>query len=235
MSFEIKKDFSKVMILATGDGWDLAPRESEKIIYALNDYILIEKYGIRPDFLFMMDVLDEKPQVISGIQNLADTIVRINKMRVPLIGPFKYEEIPFSQEFPIEDCVKEFGLPYFTNTICYMIAYALLQGAKEIELYGVNQAGSNEYVEEKGGVEYWIGVALGRGVKLTINGKNSMLMKFKGRYGRDMLYGYLQSYPEIIQTKEKFGGLVVKKLIHASVPFSRELVQRKVKYQLITF
>lgn len=228
MSFQIKKDNSKVMILATGSGWDLAPKESEKVIYALNDYVSIEKYRVKPDILFMLDILDEKPQVVSGVQDLADTIVRINKMRVPFVAPFKYEEIPLSQPFPIEECVKRFGLPYFTNTICYMIAFALLNGVKEVELYGVNQAGSHEYAEEKGGVEYWIGIAVGMGVKVTINGKDSQLLKYKGRYGREILYGYLQSYQEIMQTKQKFGDLSVRKLMHPSAPFGREVAQRKV-------
>jgi hypothetical protein len=219
--FEIKKDPTKVIICATGSGWELAPKESEKIIYALNDYVSIEKYGLRPDFLFIMDVLDEKPQIVSGINNLGEIIMRINKMRVPLIAPFKYDEIPFSQAFPLDECVKEFGLPYFTNTIAYMIAYALLQGAKEIELYGVNQAGSHEYVEEKGGVEYWLGVAVGKGVKVTINGKDSQLLKYKGRYGNGMLYGYLQSYEDIVSANKKFGGMTIRKLLTPQQPVSR--------------
>lgn len=224
--FEIKKDPTKVIICATGAGWELAPKESEKIIYALNDYVSTEKYGLIPDFLFIMDVLDEKPQIVSGVNDLGEVIRRINGMRVPLIGPFKYEEIPFSQAFPLDECVKEFGIPYFTNTIAYMIAHALLRGAKEIELYGVNQAGSHEYAEEKGGVEYWIGVAVGRGVKVTINGKDSQLLKYKGRYGKDILYGYIQSYEEIQEMNVKFGGVNIKKLLKPRQPYSR--VVRKV-------
>lgn len=226
MSFEIKKDPSKVCILATGSGWELAPKESEKMIYALNDYVTIEKYNVRPDILFIMDILDEKPGIVSGQNNLGDTINRINQMRVPLIAPFKYEEIPLSEAFPIEECVKQFGLPYFTNTIAYMIAYALLNGAKEIELYGVNQAGSHEYSEERGGVEYWLGIANGMGVKVTINGKDSQLLKYKGRYGNDILYGYLQTYEDVISNKIKFGEINIRKLLAPQQPKSR--VVRKV-------
>ncbi len=230
MTFEIKKDPTKICLLATGSGWDLGPTQSEKMIYALNDYVNIEKYGVKPDILFMMDILDEKPQVISGIQNLGETIQRINQMKIPFIAPFKYEEIPLSQEFPLKECVKEFGLPYFTNTIAYMIAYALLQGAKEIELFGINQAGSHEYLEEKGGVEYWIGVAIGSGVRVTIYGKDSQLLKYKGRYGRNgILYGYLQSYEEIIQTEERFGKPIIRKLLKPSTPYARSTVSRRIK------
>lgn len=213
MSFEIKKDPSKVILLATGAGWENAPIKSEKTIYALNDYIMVEKYGVMPDFLFIMDILDEKPQVVSNVTNLGEVIQRINKMRIPMIAPYKYEEIPMSQAFPIKEVVQKFGVPYFTNTICYMIAYALLQGAKEIELWGINQAGSHEYTEERGGVEFWIGIALGMGVKITINGKDSQLLLYKGRYGKGTMYGYLLSYDQVVSTEEKFGAPVIRKLL----------------------
>ena len=98
--FDIKKDPSKICILASGSGWELAPKESEKVIFALNDYIRIEKYRIKPDALFIMDVLDDKPQIVSGVDNLGDVIQRINNLRVPLIGPYKYEEIPLSEVKP---------------------------------------------------------------------------------------------------------------------------------------
>lgn len=221
--FEIKKDSKKIVICATGSGWELAPSESEKVIYALNDFVNIEKYRLRPDFLFIMDILDEKPGVVSGQTNLGETIQKINKMRVPLVGPFKYEEIPLSEAFPIEACVKEFGIPYFTNTICYMIAYALLQNPESIELYGVNQAGSHEYTEERGGVEYWLGIAIGRGIKVTINGKDSQLLRYKGRYGRELMYGYLQSFDEYISSKKKFGDVSIKRLMGPQQPMSRTI------------
>ncbi len=227
--FEIKKDPEKYIILATGEGWQLAPQESEKIIFALNDFVYQEKYGVNPDALFIMDILDEKPQVVSGLTNLGDMVQRINKMRIPFVGPYKYEEIPLSEAFPLKECVKEFGAPYFSNTIAYMIAYALLGGAKEIELYGVNQAGSHEYAEEKGGVEYWLGIAIGRGVKVTINGKNSQLLRYKGRYGNDILYGYLQSYKDILITESKFGQPIIKKLSKPTEPFDRTVEGRKIQ------
>lgn len=227
MSFEIKKDSKKVIICATGSGWELAPKSSEKTIYALNDYVNKEKYGLNFDYLFIMDILDEKPGIVSGQQNLGEVIANINKLKVPLIAPFRYEEIPLSQAFPLDKCVKEFGLPYFTNTIAYMIAYALLNGAEQIEIYGVNQAGSHEYAEERGGVEYWLGIANGRGVKVTINGKDSQLLRYKGRYGNDILYGYLQNYKDIEMLKEKFGEQTIKKLLKPQIPISKTIREIK--------
>ena len=227
MPFEIRKSKTKFAILGTGDGWNLFPPSSNKTIYALNDYIYQEKYGVQPDMLFIMDVLDEKPQIVSGINNLGNVIERINKMKVPLIAPFKYAEIPLSQPFPLEKCIKTFGFPYFTNTICYMIAYALLQGAEEISTYGINQASSSEYFYEKPGVEYWLGIALGKGVKITINGARSELINNRMglKANTNILYGYAQPYESFLQDKERFGEPIVKKLMDPSPPKSKVVKQ----------
>lgn len=210
--FEIKKDMTKWIIAGTGQGWQLIPRVTNKMLFCLNDFIHVNKYGIDPDLLCIMDILDSKPQIISGNDDLGQVIKRINQMNCPLIAPYKYEEIPKSEAFPLEEVVKKYGHPYFTNTICYMIAYALYEEAKEIDLYGVNQAGSHEYSEERGGVEYWLGVAVGLGVKVTVNGKNSQVLKFKGRYGKNILYGYMISYEEMKKSNKLFGVGVIKKL-----------------------
>lgn len=219
--FEIKKDPTKWMILGTGDGWQNAPRETEKVVMCLNDYIYMEKYGIQPDFLCIMDVLDEKPQIVSGINNLGEVIARINKMNVPLIAPYKYAEIPLSEAFPLEECQKQFGAPYFSNTIAYMVAFALLNGAKEIEIFGVNQASGGEYFYEKAGLEYWLGICVGRGVKLIIHGEKSELLSNKRRFGGNLLYGYSQTYEEVLSTASKFGIGVVKKLSAQVAPSSK--------------
>ena len=198
MAFEIKKDPKRVYIMGTGSGWELAPRESSAVIYCLNDFIRFEKYGVKMDKLFIMDVLDEKPQVVSGQDDLGWVIKRINDLHIPLISPYIYKEIPLSEEFPLEECKKKFGEPYFSNTIGYMIAYALLKNVEEIDIFGVNQASSGEYTMEKAGVEYWLGIAVGRGVKVTVHGDKSELLTNKNRWGQGLLYGYNLNYNQII-------------------------------------
>ena len=228
MAFKIKKDPSKISICGTGTGWELLPKVTEQTVYCLNDYVFAERYGIKPDVLFILDVLDEKPQIVAGQNNLGDIIDRINKLRVPLVAPFKYEEIPLSEAFPIQECVKTFGMPYFSNTISYMIAYALLKGAKEISLYGINQASSSEYFYERDGVTFWLGIAIGLGVKVTINGDKSELLINKKRFGGNLLYGYNMTFEEVIQNEKKFGEPIVKKLMTPPKPYSRTV--RRINY-----
>ena len=212
MSFEIRKDPKRVFICGTGSGWELVPKESSAMVYCLNDYIRAERYGVKMDRLFIMDILDEKPQIVAGMDNLGNVIKRINDLKVPLIAPCRYEEIPLSEEFPIEECAKRFGTPYFSNTIGYMIAYAIMQGAEEIETFGVNQASSSEYGMEKAATEYWLGIAVGCGIKVTIHGDKSELLTNKTRWGAGLLYGYNMPFEAIAREKERLGGLI-KKLI----------------------
>lgn len=226
MPFELEKNPHKIAILGTGDGWNLFPLQSDHTVYCLNDYVRYEKYQIKPDVLFIMDVLDEKPQIVSGQDNLGDIVKRINDMGVPLVAPFKYAEIPKSEAFPLHECVREFGMPYFSNTIAYMIAYALLKGAKEIDIYGVNQASSSEYFYEKAGVEFWLGIAIGRGVKVTINGMKSELLTNKQRFGGHILYGYNQTYQDIKQTEKKFGDQIIHHLSAPPQPYSRTISRK---------
>jgi len=221
-SFSIKKNPDKVMILGTGDGWQKAPQRSDAIIYCLNDYVKMETYGVKPDLLFIMDVLDEKPQIVSGKDNLGEIVARINAMKVPLIAPFRYEDIPLSQAFPLKECVELLGTPYFSNTIAYMIAFAIMARAKEIDIYGVNQASSSEYFHEKAGVEYWVGMAIGRGIEVRIHGNKSQLLKSKPQFGGELLYGYNQTFQEIMMLGQKFGEPIVKKLGVKPTPITKK-------------
>ena len=227
MSFELKKNKKKWILVGTGSGWELCPKESTSTIICLNDLLYQEKYGIKYDYLCIMDVLDEKPQVLAGSQNLAEAIERINASGKPFIAPFKYAEIPNSVPFPLERYYEKFGAPYFLNTIAYMVAFALLEGAEEIEIFGVNQASSSEFFFEKASVEYMLGIAVGMGVKVSINGERSELLTTKTRFGGSMLYGYNSTYDNIQRDKTKYGEAVIRKLLLPPKPVSRSV--RKVK------
>ena len=228
MSFQVKKNPDRWAICGTGSGWELLPKTTDEIVFCLNDYIFMEKYNVQPDLLCIMDVLDEKPQIVSGVNNLGDVINRINKLQIPIITPYKYEEIPLSKAFPLKKCVERFGLAYFSNTICYMIAYALMNGAKEISLYGINQASSSEYFHERDAVSYWLGIANGMNVKVTLNGDKSELLKGKDMFGGTLLYGYHESYEQIMRDEQRLGEQIIKRLISPPKKSSRTV--RKINF-----
>lgn len=82
---------------------------------------------------------------------------------IPIVMHKKTEEIPGSMRFPVDTISVLYG-EYFNCTADYMISLAIWMGYEEIGIYGINPI--NEYEYEKRGIEYWIGVARGRGIKV---------------------------------------------------------------------
>ena len=80
-----------------------------------------------------------------------------------------------SKRYPLKRIAKKFGCDYFSNTICYMIAYAIDKGYGRIRFYGCDMRETGEYALEKGGVEYWIGFARGLGIDIWIQEASSLL------------------------------------------------------------
>ncbi len=59
--------------------------------------------------------------------------------------------------FPFDELVNEYGR-YFTNTISWLIAFALSLRADELAIYGVDMAQTTEYQKQRASCEYFIGL-----------------------------------------------------------------------------
>lgn len=111
----------------------------------------------------------------------------LKKQTTPVYMQQRHEEIPASVEYPKQEILDEFG-GYFTNSVSYMIALAIHEGATEIGIYGVDMAindvgGHSEYAHQRPSCEYFIGLAVGRGIKVDIPRESDLL-----KVGR--LYAY---------------------------------------------
>ena len=99
-------------------------------------------------------------------------------------------DIPNSRRYPVEKAREMFG-DYFTNSVSYMIALAIMEGAEEIGIYGIDMATDSEFGYQKPSCEYFIGIARGRGIKVHIP-HESDLLKTRFQYGyetpRDLSY-----------------------------------------------
>lgn len=91
-------------------------------------------------------------------------------------------EITNSVRFPIEAAIQLGGRDYFTSSISYMIAAAIMDGFEEIGIYGINLAIGGEYFHQKANAEWWIGQAEGRGLRVYVPAASSLL-KQHARYG----------------------------------------------------
>ena len=82
--------------------------------------------------------------------------------------------------YPLDDVVKKFKSEYFTSSIAYMLALAIMKKPKEISLWGIDLEHGTEYAHQRPCILYWIGQAEARGIKVTTS---SMLAKTPFMYG----------------------------------------------------
>jgi len=101
----------------------------------------------------------------------------------------KWSKIPHIKEYPLDEIVEHFKLPvpYFTSGPEYIIAYAIYSGYDEISYLGLNMTVGKEYIDQKPGMEFWTGMALGRGIKVNLQHNVTSLLKTRDSH----LYGYL--------------------------------------------
>lgn len=99
----------------------------------------------------------------------------------PVMMQNAYPEVPNSVAFPLKDACDAFGM-YFTSTMSYEMALAILMDYKRIELYGIEMSADSEYIYQKASMEYMIGVARGRGIDVYMPPQCSLL--------RGALYAY---------------------------------------------
>jgi hypothetical protein len=91
------------------------------------------------------------------------------------------QKIPAGVLYPKDEIVERFGR-YFTNTISWMIALAIHEGAAEIGLWGVDMAQHTEYEKQRPSCEYFIGLAVGAGIEVHVP-DSSDLLKTRVLYG----------------------------------------------------
>lgn len=94
----------------------------------------------------------------------------------------KYEDVPMSERYPLEDALALTpGFSYFTSSVAYALALAILNGYKRIELYGVEMETGTEYAHQRPGVAFLAGVAIGRGIEF---------IHYSSGFWQVPLYGY---------------------------------------------
>jgi hypothetical protein len=97
-----------------------------------------------------------------------DYIQHLKDSKIPIYMVQKYDDIPMSIPYPLDEIRRKLKTDYFTNSISYMVAMAIVDGYEEIHLYGVDMAQEEEYSRERPSVEYFIGYAVSKGIKVYI-------------------------------------------------------------------
>lgn len=87
------------------------------------------------------------------------------------------KQIYTQANYPFDAVAKTIGQAYWNSSIAYAMALAIHEGAQEIAIYGVDMDGTDEFGYQKANMEYLIGVARGRGIRVYIP-PQSALCKF---------------------------------------------------------
>lgn len=104
-----------------------------------------------------------------------------------------WDDVPLSIPYPKDAMISAFG-DYFTNSISWMMALAISEGFKEIQIYGVDMAQNLEYASQRPSCEYFMGIARACGIRLVLPPESDL---GKASY----LYGFEQPKVEAFRVK----------------------------------
>ena len=194
----------KVIILGKAVGWENAPfyfNYDEIQTWGINTHVLSRPLDVvfEPhDVEWWKENWDKIREWHKTERGYPTHIKRVNELQIPYITLKHYKFIPTSEAYPIEEISKMFGIDYFTGSIDYMLAYAIYKNVKEIDIYGVHTTYDDEYMYQKPSLEFWIGVAIGRGIKIKVHGSHSLLKTMyqgkihtnEGKEADGLRYGY---------------------------------------------
>jgi hypothetical protein len=138
-------------------------------------------------------------------QKVEEYLKALAKLPCPVYMQTTNPLVPNAIEYPLAAVLNDCG-NYFTNTISYQIALAILEKFKEIHVYGVDMAVDTEYAWQRPSCEYLLGVAAGRGIEICMPDACDLL---KTRF----LYGFQeqQSLPWEEKTKNTRKTIAKKK------------------------
>ena len=145
-----------------------------------NTYI----FAKRLDKLFIFDAISTLEFDFDALRQVPCVVTTMN-----------YPQFNNIEVFPIKEVLRKFKTTFFSNGVCYMIAYALLKEYEKIWFYGIDMMTTNTYMFEKGAVEYWMGIAHAMGVPIINTPESATCKTIDGK-----MYGYWGPQFENIST-----------------------------------
>lgn len=97
--------------------------------------------------------------------------------------------VPRAMVFPWYEMVETFGRDFFTSSFAWMMALAIVQGATEIALFGIDMASRDEYIRQRPGFYYFKRRAEERGIKVSAPYESDIMQP-------PALYAYQDSTPQ---------------------------------------
>ncbi len=101
-------------------------------------------------------------------------------LKVPVYMRQVEADIPTSVAYPFADIGKTVGLstsgwPYIESSIAVMLALAIHEGVERVGIWGVDMCTTTEYAYQRPNMEYLIGLARGKGMRVWSPPQSSLL------------------------------------------------------------
>ncbi len=195
--------FKKVAIVGCADSRDQAPYDDPTFeIWGVNNLFLqldLQQLAGRlrwfEQHTFSFDGLFFRRRGKKDFRGtpVAQYMSGLAQLGCPVYMQQPWPQIPNAVEYPIQKAIAQFGR-YFTNTISYELALAIMLGFDEVHIYGVDMAVAEEFMNQRPSVEFFIGILVGMGKKVYIPDEADLC---KSRF----LYGYEEKFTEQFNAK----------------------------------
>ena len=160
----------KLNIIGKARSWKLAPLTGES--WGINTVILR-----RPlDVMFEMHEDCDCPK---SYQKAVET-----KTPSYSLEEYEVEGLKF-KKYPIREILDEFKQTLFDCSFDYMLALAIYKKYEQIDVYGIDLFRNESWSYQRPSVEFWRGIAVGRGIDIQFHGETTI-----GRCRKNMVYGY---------------------------------------------
>jgi hypothetical protein len=121
-----------------------------------------DKQVVTPDYMAWLQKMGEAGKAIYCINETPD--------------------IKGSVTYPLAAMEAEFGRYFWTSSLSYMLALAIMQKPTEIGLWGVDMSAVEEYAQQRPGCHFFVWMAQLRGIKITTPAQSDLLRP-PARYG----------------------------------------------------
>jgi hypothetical protein len=93
----------------------------------------------------------------------------------PVIMGSEVPEVPNCKVLDWEPHIERFSPYFFTSTLAWMMADAIVEGFEEIAFYGVDMAATSEYHDQRMGCQYFAMIAGSIGIKVSVPPESDLL------------------------------------------------------------
>jgi len=188
-------------------------------INAVGDVLQCDRVFHMDDVRVQQVRADARPQ-----SNIAAMLEWLKRHPGPIYTSRPHEDYPGMVAYPLEDVINSCGIAYFNSTAAYAVALAVHIGVKKISLFGCDYSFKNSHDAEKGRgcVEFHLGIAKARGIRIGIPGTTSLMDGIAHVHER--IYGY--DAMDILTKVDESGRIRVKLEPKKELPTADEIESR---------